>query len=340
MIALFLVCLISQATITAAAGRGRETAQFGINSIIKSRGPVTQTARRSGRKVETSTYYSAFDVSSCLDDESRTSGVDRNVRNVILVEHQMSNNQKSDDDGNSEDVNGDDSDFDIGEDDIDSSDGVVSYRDEEDEEDDSNTIRTHKKLVGTGGGGDDNNDSGDRSNNRINSRPSYDNDDESDGIEDLDDFNDTDGDDSITAAYDESKNSNSISELKGLWKNLILTAKAEQYKDNKDEVDRAVRQQINESKGDTGDDVDKYQDVPLSVVLSKFPALLRANGTDSASFHRQLESQFLDPVAVGSNRAVWMDQEFALVLKGNKQNKMSEIQTAKFNHHSVSTLNS
>lgn len=321
MIALLLVCLISQATITAAAGHGRESARFGINSIMKSRGRVTQTVRKSSRKVETSTYYSAFDAGNFLDDESRISGVDSNVRNVILVEHQISDNQKNDDDGNSEDMSGDDSDFDIGEDDIDGSDGVVSYRDEEDEEEDSNAIRTQKKLVGTGGGGDDNNDSGDRYN-RINSRPSYDNDDENDDIEDHDDFNVTEGDDSITAAYDESKNSNSISQLKGLWKNFILTAKAEQYKDNKEEMNRALRQQINENKDSTDDNIENYQDMPLSHILSKFPALLRANGTDSASFHRQLESQFLDPVAGGSNRAVWMDQEFALVLKGKHRKKL------------------
>ena len=45
-------------------------------------------------------------------------------------------------------------------------------------------------------------------------------------------------------------------------------------------------------------------------------ARLHANGTDRASFYRQLLAQFENPLLTGQRRALWLDREVALSLKG------------------------
>lgn len=43
---------------------------------------------------------------------------------------------------------------------------------------------------------------------------------------------------------------------------------------------------------------------------------LQANGTDKDSLYKQFLAQFLDPLASNNRRSIWLDQEFALSLKG------------------------
>lgn len=43
---------------------------------------------------------------------------------------------------------------------------------------------------------------------------------------------------------------------------------------------------------------------------------LQANGTDKESLYKQFLAQFLDPLASNNRRSIWLDQEFALSLKG------------------------
>ena len=43
---------------------------------------------------------------------------------------------------------------------------------------------------------------------------------------------------------------------------------------------------------------------------------LQANGTNKESLYRQFLAQLLDPLASNNRRSIWLDQEFALSLKG------------------------
>jgi len=52
-----------------------------------------------------------------------------------------------------------------------------------------------------------------------------------------------------------------------------------------------------------------------TLLSNQFP--LRANGTHQESLYRQVLSQFLDPLASDGKRSLWLDQEFALKLKGS-----------------------
>jgi len=58
---------------------------------------------------------------------------------------------------------------------------------------------------------------------------------------------------------------------------------------------------------------------PVDAVLQEHVtdvARLHANGTDKASFYRQLLAQFENPLLTGQRRALWLDRETALSLKG------------------------
>lgn len=319
-----------QGSVEINAVRSSPRATFEISSNMESIRKFTSLESKSRKNPVLPKSYLVLDVGELTDEDSSNAEHDVNTRTIILVEHQMKrklngDDPNGDDDGNSEDINDDDdSDFEVGEDEINSYDDAVAFREEEEEEDALRT-RSQTKQVGTGGGGDDDNDgtdsSGDNINNRMHKKSNLNNDDNRDNMDENDDPDFTDNEEEIINVDDirDINNSNSISELKSLWRNAIIASRIEQQRQSYEEILKAVKQQISENKSISESDVEAYQQMPLSTILAQFPALMRANGTDTASFHRQLESQFLDPVAVGSNRAVWMDQEFALVLKGISQ---------------------
>lgn len=327
MIALLLTCLIIQGSVVIDAGRSSPRPTFEISSNMESFRNISPLQRSDRKTRPSAKSYLVLDVGGMKGKDCSDVEHDANSRTIILIEHQMKrklngDDPNGDDDGNSEDVNeDDDSDFEVGEDEINGYDDAVTFREDEEE---SLRTKSQTKHVGTGGGGgddDNDNDGADRSGDSLNNRlrkPSFNNDDNRDNMDENDDPDFTDNEEEINNVDDvrDINNSNSITELKSLWRNAITASRIEQQKQNNEEILKAVKQQISENKSTLVTDIDAYQQMPLSTILSQFPALLRANGTDSASFHRQLESQFLDPVAVGNNRAVWMDQEFALVLKG------------------------
>jgi hypothetical protein len=328
MIALLLTCLIIQGSVVIDAGRSSPRSTFEINSNRESRRKFSSMERNDCKTHPPAKSYLVFDVGGLKGTDCSDAEHDVKSRTVILIEHQMKrklngDDPNGDDDGNSEDINeDDDSDFEVGEDEINGYDDAITFREDEEE---THRTKTQTKHVGSGGGGDDDNDndydgadsSGDSSN-RMHRKSSFNDDDNRDNIDDTDDPDFTDNDEETNNADDvrDINNSNSISELKTLWRSAISASRIEQQRQNNEEILKAVKQQISDNKSISVTDIEAYQQMPLSTILSQFPSLLRANGTDSASFHRQLESQFLDPVAVGNNRAVWMDQEFALVLKG------------------------
>eukprot|EP01038_Epipyxis_sp_PR26KG_P008477 gene8477-11459_t len=107
-----------------------------------------------------------------------------------------------------------------------------------------------------------------------------------------DDVDDISNDDFSNPVDDNSDNSNTkisdvIKELKVIWKEFILPPMS--------------LEAINKVKAD-------YQ--------SSTPLSSRANGTEEATLHNHLLVQFMEPVAYSGRRAMWMDQEFSLLLKG------------------------
>lgn len=328
MIALLITCLIIQGSVVINAGRSSPRSTFEIKSNRESTREFSSLETNDRKTHPSAKSYFVLDVGGLKGEDCSNVEHDVNTRTIILIEHQMKrklngDDSNGDDDGNSEDVNDDDdSDFEVGEDEINGYDDAVTFREDEEE-----YLRTKSqtKRVGTGGGGDDDDNdgadsAGDSQNDRVHRKSNFNNDDNRDNIDENDDPDFTDNEEETNNADDvrDTNNSNSISELKSLWRNAITASRIEQQRQNQEEVLKAINQQISENKSIAVTDIEAYHQMPLSTIMSQFPALLRANGTDSASFHRQLESQFLDPVAVGNNRAVWMDQEFALVLKGNK----------------------
>ena len=332
---ILLAWLLFQSAIQAGAETGKYTAlsSLGRNSFGPS-GHVSQQRRRQKRsKKETASYptYTLFDIGSTQSEGKEFSG----DRNIVMIEHQMrrhlftDDSDGDDDNNNSDSADDDDSDFESGE--------------EEQSGDDSDSVMLGMDEEGAGtfvlppilprGGGDDDNDNendidsdyvgeGEGVTTAVKIGPPSD-DDNGDNTNDNDNVDDDSDEDVQESSPDkeersENSNSNSISELKKLWRNLIVTAKSDQYAENSKEILAAVQQQINENSSIALNsiNIENYRNLPLSTVLSQFPLLLRANGTDSGSFHRQLESQLQDPLAVGQ-RALWLDQEFALVLKGD-----------------------
>jgi hypothetical protein len=331
MIALLLTCLIIQGSVVIDAGRSSARSTFEIKNnreTIRKFSSLERNERNDRNTHPSEKSYLVFDVGGLKGKDCSDVEHDVNSRTIVLIEHQMKrklngDDPNGDDDGNSEDVNeDDDSDFEVGEDEINGYDDAVTFREDEEE---PLRSKSQSKHVGTGGGGDDDNDNendgadslGDSSS-RTHRKSSFNNDDNRDDIDEADDPDFTDNEEETNNVDDvrDINNSNSISELKTLWRNAITASRIEQQRQNSEEILKAIKHQISENKSISVTDIEAYQQMPLSTILSQFPSLLRANGTDSASFHRQLESQFLDPVAVGNNRAVWMDQEFALVLKG------------------------
>lgn len=270
--------------------------------------------------LKTSSYY-ILDVNSAAD----MSKIGVSKRTIVLLGHQMTtlpngDDSNDEDSSNNADVtDGDDSDFEIAGDDTSSGIDSLIVTDDEDE-----NIPSLGHVQQNGGEDDDNGDVGESAN--IDSSESGSNsDDNNDSIDDNEDIENSDDD--VEEGADENddeelsrkNNSNSISELKKLWRNLILTAKNDQLNESTKEILSAIQHQMNEngSVAVTSTESENYRNVPLSSVVAQFPLLLRANGTDSSSFNRQLESQLNDPLALGQ-RALWMDQEFALVLKGER----------------------
>ena len=269
------------------------------------------------KKRETKTHIHSSKSSSYVivnvDNTENESSEGVQMSTIVLIEQQMTtqlNKDQSSDDGSSNNTDmtdGDDSDFEVANDDTTSSVDNLILTEEEDEEENIPSS-------------DDNDVVGEILN--IDSESDSNNDDNNDNTDDNEYFT-ADNDNLVEGVDDgdeersDKNNSKSISELKKLWRNLILTAKNDQLKERSQEILSAVQHQINENSSITGalGDIENYRNVPLSSILSQFPILLRANGTDSASFNRQLESQLHDPLALGQ-RALWLDQEFALVLKG------------------------
>ena len=251
------------------------------------------------------------------DNTEDKTGEGVQIRTIVLIEQQMTTqlneDQSNDDDSsnNTDMTDDDDSDFELANDDTTSSIDSLILTDEEDEEDnipspDDNDVVG--EILNIDSESDSNNDDNDDTTDD-NEHITVDNDNLEEGVE-----RDDEGSDK--------NNSNSISELKKLWSNVILSAKNDQLNQRSQEILSAVQHQINENSSisESSRDIESYRNVPLVSVLSQFPILLRANGTDSASFNRQLESQLHDPLALGQ-RALWLDQEFALVLKGEKVTK-------------------
>lgn len=82
----------------------------------------------------------------------------------------------------------------------------------------------------------------------------------------------------------------------------------------------SAEEQLNESRGLQAlwkDFIHMPSPVDLAdLTAEQRLAALRANNTDKDALYRQLVSQFDDPLATGGRRALWLDQEFALNLKG------------------------
>ena len=252
------------------------------------------------------------------DNTEDKTGEGVQMRTIVLIEQQMTTqlneDQSNDDDSsnNTDMTDDDDSDFELANDDTTSSVDSLILTEEEDEEDnipspDDNDVVG--EILNIDSESDSNNDDNDDTTDD-NEHITVDNDNLEEGIGE----GDEEGSDK--------NNSKSISELKKLWSNVILSAKNDQLNQRSQEILSAVQHQINENSSisESSRDIESYRNVPLVSVLSQFPILLRANGTDSASFNRQLESQLHDPLALGQ-RALWLDQEFALVLKGEKVTK-------------------
>jgi hypothetical protein len=90
-----------------------------------------------------------------------------------------------------------------------------------------------------------------------------------------------DSDSSGSSNSDDTTNSQVVAEIKQIWKRFFAAAPTSDQ----------IYNTINE------------------------PTALRPNGTDQYSLYRQILSQFIDPT-ITQKRALWMDQEFALNLKG------------------------
>lgn len=53
-----------------------------------------------------------------------------------------------------------------------------------------------------------------------------------------------------------------------------------------------------------------------NIVVKPDPTLLRPNGTDKESFFRQILAQFVNPLSRSNQRALWVDQEMVMTIKG------------------------
>ena len=289
------------------AGRGISSAQLTLRS-----GSSSHKYTSSAGDKQSGPYF-LLDFKEFSRNTNLNSNDVQNERTIIMVAQETRGkleNRNGDDGENSEDQNEEDSDFEMEDDDA-NIDGNISYL----EEDDEGMLMTSTQdgLVESLDDGDDDDDEISDKRNRKSRTLS---DSPSDDDENEVDYTDAEGRSTMDDVDKDSSSSNTISELKGLWKNFIALSRSSQLKKNMEEIEGALRQQISDNKNASDTDIEHYHNMPLPAILSYFPALSRANGTDSASFNRQLESQFLDPLGAGNNRAVWMDQEFALLLKG------------------------
>jgi hypothetical protein len=306
---IFLSCLLCQSVIEAGTGIG----WMGTEISGSQRGLLGFKSSASVGSEEH--IYFPSSATSLLSDNSQTSkyfiletgqsdekeGLNTLRKTIVIVDYQSKRKLTGDDsnDDDDDDVNSEeDSDFDLEDDE--GGEGMVTFEDQEDiDENEDVTVTSSGKLTFDSGGGGD----------------SIDDSDDSDDNDSLD----LDNDDTAVSENEnegDTDNAKSISQLKTLWREVIRSCQNKQLEAKADEIAQAVASHLEGNNSlPVGVTIDVSKAQPLSVILSLFPSLLRANGTNRASFHRQLEAQFTDPVAVG-NRALWMDQEFALVLKG------------------------
>lgn len=182
-------------------------------------------------------------------------------RPIVVVEIQAKRTWTDDDDN---DINTDDYDFEVGEDEIvATADDEITF--EEDLPDDDVYQDIPISNLGNGGGGG--------------------------GGESINDDNDNgslvETEEKLVAVEEdasETKTHGTILELKNIWKEILNKAQTDLLRIANDEIQTAIQRH-------TGENSSIIIDQPklLSSVLSQYPLLLRANGTDRASFHRQLE---------------------------------------------------
>jgi hypothetical protein len=149
------------------------------------------------------------------------------------------------------------------------------------------------------------------------------NDNEEADSKDAENNDENDSDDTVN---EETGTINTIAALKKIWKDTIRDSYTVQQTTKSHEIQSALAALVSLASANTSSasvnasassniNTDSDSNKSLQSLMSLYPSLLRSNGTSRPSFHRQLEAQFIDPVAVGG-RALWMDQEFALILKG------------------------
>ena len=114
-----------------------------------------------------------------------------------------------------------------------------------------------------------------------------------------------------------------MSVLRSIWRDMML---APPSKEDIQHILRGERLGLSTASAAEGSGVEKAntattpvattEAAPTSAGAHHSQPPLRANGTDHESLYRQTLSQFLDPLAADSRRSLWLDQEFALNLKG------------------------
>lgn len=294
-------------TILVGAGRGSSSARLSLefnNYADKCEGIAGEKQPESYFLIDSKAF------SQNIDLNSNNVKIERTIIMIGQDTRGKLENRNGDDGENSEDQNEEDSDFEMEDDDA-NTDENISFL-EDDDEGILMTTSQDEVIGGVDSGGDDDDEGSGKGNRKSRSLSDSPNDDDENNV----DYSDAEVSSATNDVDKDRSSSNTISELKGLWKNFISLSRSSQQKKNMEEIVGALRQQISDNKNASDTDIELYQNMPLPQILSFFPALSRANGTDSASFNRQLEFQFLDPLGGGNNRAVWMDQEFALLLKG------------------------
>jgi hypothetical protein len=115
--------------------------------------------------------------------------------------------------------------------------------------------------------------------------------------------------------------SSPMDSLKRIWRDLIrappssaeleliMQGKRAGYKVQHSDVAPTADHHASDTTNSTGAAAISTSDMAVNV--------LRANGTDHESLYRQVLSQFLSPLSSDGRRALWLDQEFALNLKGS-----------------------
>lgn len=111
--------------------------------------------------------------------------------------------------------------------------------------------------------------------------------------------------------------------LRSIWRDMML---APPSKEDIQHILKGGRLGLGTASAAEGSGVEKVTTATTPVATTETASAsagahhnqppLRANGTDHESLYRQTLSQFLDPLAADSRRSLWLDQEFALNLKG------------------------